>query len=53
MKLRSLIQNFDEALAREDEFLDFYDSVEYSKKPAFVEYKGDIYKLYRGEIKKR
>lgn len=48
-----LIQNFDEALAREDGFLDFYDSVEYSKKPAFVEYKGDIYKLYRGEIKKR
>lgn len=48
-----LIQNFDEALAREDGFLDFYDSVEYFKKPAFVEYKGDIYKLYRGEIKKR
>lgn len=48
-----LVQNFDEALAREDGFLDFYDSVEYSKKPAFVEYQGDIYKLFRGEIKKR
>lgn len=48
-----LVQNLDEALAREDGFLDFYDSVEYDKKPAFVEYQGDIYKLFRGEIKKR
>lgn len=49
----NIINNLDEALARNEDFLKFYEKEEYSSKSSVIFYNGEYYLLSKGTLRKR